>query len=93
MTLTAHYQGPLPDNGEGCFGAVAPFWCEDCECGIWSADLRCLSRQTLWEPADYAYQCPNCGRLNVNEVTSTKRAPMKATRRYTIQRHKQQLAA
>lgn len=96
MTLTAQYAGPRPmDDGEGCFGSVAPYWCEHCEQPIWKEpEARCLERETRWEPAWYSWQCPHCGHCDcVNEVKPIKRKAMKVVRRHTIQRHRHELAA
>lgn len=95
MTLTSRYQGPRPNDGEGTFAAVAPWWCEDCESPIWREPaIYVAHRQTLWEPEESYYRCPHCGRCDcVNEVTSTKRGAMKVVRRHTIQRHRHELAA
>lgn len=95
MTLTAQYAGPRPmDDGEGCFGSVAPYYCEDCESPIWrEPEIYVAHRQTLWEPEEAYLRCPHCGSINVTEVGRKHPRRMKAVRRHTIQRHRHELAA
>ena len=82
MLLSPHYHGPTPaDLGKGSWGSVAPYRCNDCGEAIWrEPELVALSRPTLSEPGEYAYQCPFCDGLNVAETQPHARV-MKGSRR------------
>ena len=82
MPLSPHYHGPTPsDLGKGSWGSVAPYRCNDCGEAIWrEPETITLSRPTLSEPGEYAYQCPNCDGLNVTETEKHARV-MKGLRR------------
>lgn len=82
MPLSPHYHGPTPaDLGKGAWGSVAPYRCNDCGAAIWrEPELVTLSRPTLSEPGEYAYQCPSCGGLDVAETEKHARV-MKGLRR------------
>ena len=84
--LLPHYRGPLPNEGAGAFGAVAPYRCLDCKRPIWCepwADE--ITRATALDPAEYAYRCPHCGRHEVSEVEQGPRV-CRVTNRTTISR-------
>ena len=82
MPLSPHYHGPTPsDLGQGSWGSVAPYRCNDCGTAIWrEPELVALSRPTLSEPGEYAYQCPSCDGLDVVETQPHARV-MKGLRR------------
>ena len=82
MLLSPHYHGPTPsDLGQGSWGSVAPYHCNDCGTAIWrEPETITLSRPTLSEPGEYAYQCPFCDGLNVTETEKHARV-MKGLRR------------
>lgn len=54
------------DIPEGHFGALAPY---RCACGpVWKEPITiCVSRGSDYEPREYDWMCPICGRRAINE--------------------------